>query len=143
MGRDKKKTDHRGFFVILIPLSGKREILIEWLPVNLLTNPSKLRVCIQCRAFSWEKVSVVNVGLGTLRLSTRQQENVLNDKFLSTLRDLNSQFKGWRKVGTILYSKLQGFLVFTFSSFLSVFQNSWLIPYLQGFTVEPLRKQRF
>ena len=34
--------------VIQIPVSEKQEILIRRLLVNLLTNPSKLLVCIQC-----------------------------------------------------------------------------------------------
>ena len=50
MGRGRKKTDYGGFFVIQIPVPEKREILIGGLPVNLLTNPSKSVVCIQCQS---------------------------------------------------------------------------------------------
>ena len=50
MGKGSKKTDYGGFFVIQIPVPEKQEILIGWLPVNLLTNPSKSVVCIHCQS---------------------------------------------------------------------------------------------
>ena len=37
--RDTKKTDCGGFFVLQIPVSEKREILIGRLPVSLSSNP--------------------------------------------------------------------------------------------------------
>ena len=62
MGRGSKKTDYGGFIVLQIPVPEKREILIGWLPVNLLTNPSKSVVCIS-RVNVSILVSIENSGL--------------------------------------------------------------------------------